>query len=103
MLSFLVCLPTNQNVGSKEKSEIILNVMTIFMVIGEKMPSKVPGLHGLLGGIELVINALSDTSVITDQILGALQKCKLVKDHETVKKKFGEMVRFRYIPCRGPT
>ena len=91
MLSDVVCLPKNQNVKSKEIEEMVLNIMKIYMAIGETMPSKLPGLDGLLGGIDLAVNAMDDT-VISDKIKITLQKCKSIQEHETIKKTLGPRV-----------
>ena len=88
-------LPNNQGVKIKEKGEVVLNILKIFISIGETMPSKIAGIRCLLGAIDLVVNALDDT-IISDEIKIYLQKCKSIEEHESIKKACGTKVMSWY-------
>ena len=91
MLSFLVRLPNDTRFNNEKKQEVVLNIMTLFMILGETMPSKLPSLLGLLSGIELVINAMGD-NVVNDAMQILFQKCKLINENVMKKKNDGMQV-----------
>ena len=91
MLSFLVDLPNEMKFNNEKKKEIVLNIMTLYMILGETMPSKLHSLLGLLSGIELVINAMGD-NVVNDAMQIHFQKCKLINENVMRKKNDGIQV-----------
>ena len=85
MLPCLIGLPNDMNYNDEMKRDILFNIMALFMIIGETMPSKISSMQGIFNGIELVINAMGD-NIVNDIIQVQVQKCILIKEQVMNKR-----------------